>query len=636
MKNRLLLVAGLLVGGLSAQTVFINEDFESGALPTNWSITTGATDGGFKFGTAAALSSQYFPITDNGSKITATNDDDCNCDKNNELLITDSVDLSTATTVYASFDLYYFDAAYNGDQEEAHLKASTDGGTTWTSVKQLSAAADWNTVFVDVSAYAGTGMTNVKFAITYSDGTGWNYGLGLDNFKVFVPYAKDFMATEIDLYETQGLTAAPFTISGSVMNVGSDTIDDYTVNYQIDGMGMVFSDNVTGAGVNPFTADNFSHATKWTPSSVGTYDVAVWCTSLDGANDMNTANDTTYKTITVVAAVAPRTTLIETFTSSTCPPCVPANTNYEALINDPVNAGRYTGLKYQMSWPGSGDPYFTAEGGVRRTAYAINAVPYMLIDGGWNQNGNSLTQNIMDSYQEVPSMATIDAQYLVTNKRVDISISIDAINDLPGSAYTLHTAIIEGKTTQNIGTNGETEFFNVMKKMLPNASGANMGTLTSGQQFTKAYSYTFNGNYRLPNNSSDEIDHAIEHSVEEFTDLKVLVWIQDNATGVIEQSAYANVSAISVEENKMENNINVYPNPATDIVNIDINAISNNNVTIQVINTLGQVVLSNVDINLTAGANAVQLNVSQLEAGIHIVSITSGNQVITKTISIVK
>ena len=49
MRNKLLLAAGLLVGSMSAQTVFINEDFESSALPTGWSITTLATDGGYNF-----------------------------------------------------------------------------------------------------------------------------------------------------------------------------------------------------------------------------------------------------------------------------------------------------------------------------------------------------------------------------------------------------------------------------------------------------------------------------------------------------------------------------------------------------------------------------------------------------------
>jgi len=396
MKKSLLLAVGLITGSITAQTVFISEDFESGALPTGWSITTLATDGGYNFGTAAALSSTAFAIPDNGSKIAVTNDDGCNCDKSNDVLETKSVDLSTQSTVFVSMDYYYFDAAYAGAQEVLTLTVSTDGGTTWTNVQQL-AASNWSTAFIDVSAYAGAGNTDVRFGVDYNDAGGWTYGVALDNFRVFVPYAKDFMAQSIDLYQTQGLNAAPFTISGEVMNVGSSAINNFTVNYQINGTGTVYTSNVTGASVNAFTATSFTHGTTWTPSAVGMYDVAVWCTALDGSNDMNPMNDTVHKMINVVSAVAPRTTLIETFTSSTCPPCVPANATLETLYNNPVNAGRFTSLKYQMSWPGTGDPYYTDEGGVRRTYYGITGVPNMELDGGWGQNGNSLTQEVMDA-----------------------------------------------------------------------------------------------------------------------------------------------------------------------------------------------------------------------------------------------
>ena len=353
--------------------------------------------------------------------------------------------------------------------------------------------------------------------------------------------------------------------------------------------------------------------------------------NLDMGNTSETANETVGINTTV-----PRVTLIETFTSSTCPPCKAANANYQNLITKPVNAGKFTSIKYQVNWPGTGDPYYTGEAGIRRGFYGITAVPYMLIDGGWNQNGNNLTQSIMDNFQQQPSTATIKAEYLVTGQKVDISVTVNAIDDLPGTAYRMYIAIVEGKTTQNKKTNGETEFFDVMKKLVPFSAGTYLGLLTKGQSFAKQYSYTFKGNYRLPNNANDPIKPAIEHSVEDFNDLKVVVWIQENVSGKVEQSAYADVSAISVEENNLENNISVYPNPVNDILNIDIAAINNNNVTLQIVNTLGQVILSNNNVALTTGENSVRLDVSGLETGIHFLTITSGSQVLTKTISIVR
>ena len=55
--------------------------------------------------------------------------------------------------------------------------------------------------------------------------------------------------------------------------------------------------------------------------------------------------------------------LYEVFTSSTCGPCAYANPILDAVLE--ANPGTHSLVKYQMNWPGSGDPYYTAEGGVR-------------------------------------------------------------------------------------------------------------------------------------------------------------------------------------------------------------------------------------------------------------------------------
>ena len=51
-----------------------------------------------------------------------------------------------------------------------------------------------------------------------------------------------------------------------------------------------------------------------------------------------------------------------------------------------------------MSWPGSGDPYYTAEGGDRRAYYNVNAVPDFIIDGNvWQGNSSSVTNSQIDA-----------------------------------------------------------------------------------------------------------------------------------------------------------------------------------------------------------------------------------------------
>ena len=79
----------LLLFGISTSTaqIIFSEEFESVTLPVDWQNISDATDGGWRFGASETLSSQYFGIASNGTRIAATNDDNCNCDKSNDLLI---------------------------------------------------------------------------------------------------------------------------------------------------------------------------------------------------------------------------------------------------------------------------------------------------------------------------------------------------------------------------------------------------------------------------------------------------------------------------------------------------------------------------------------------------------------------
>lgn len=231
--------------------------------------------------------------------------------------------------------------------------------------------------------------------------------------------------------------------------------------------------------------------------------------------------------LTVGAFAQNRVTLIETFTSSSCGPCAPGNINLEGILADPQNDNKQVSLKYQMDWPGNGDPYYTDEGGQRRGVYGISAIPASRIDGTNEYNTGSLTQGNLNSAYAVTPKAIITATYTVDapSKTVDVDITVEATAAIDQGTR-LFAAIFEYATYNNVETNGETEFFHVMKKMLPDPSGTIMPALAIGQTFNYTETYTFNGSYRLPNDANDPINNAIEHSVEEFTDLGIAAWIQ--------------------------------------------------------------------------------------------------------------
>ncbi len=346
----------------------------------------------------------------------------------------------------------------------------------------------------------------------------------------------DLAMNQISISENVNINNSPFKAEAVIRNLGTVTVNSFDVGMSVDGgPAKVFP--ISGLTLNQGDNYNLTRLNAWTPENLGVYTVTMWVTNVNGgAVDVNPLNDTLSKSIEVVDEFVNRNAFHEVFTSSTCGPCNPGNVNTDNVW---ANSSRTPVIiKYQMSWPGTGDPYYTSEGNTRRTYYGVNSVPNMQIDGGWNGNSNSYSNSILDQYSDIPAFLDIESNFTVVGKTVNVNVSIKPLKDIKGNNR-LHCAIIEKTTFNNIKSNGETEFHDVMKKMLPNANGTSIGTILTGQPLTYEFSYTFQGNYRLPANANSPINNATEHSVEEFTDLGVIVWVQNVGSKDVFHSAYS-------------------------------------------------------------------------------------------------
>lgn len=78
---------------------------------------------------------------------------------------------------------------------------------------------------------------------------------------------------------------------------------------------------------------------------------------------------------------------------------------------------------------------------------------------------------------------------------------------------------------------------------------------------------------------------------------------------------------------------NVFPNPASEILNITFNNPSNEVTSYQIINSLGQLVKS-AEINTVSGINKQQISLNNLESGIYFVTITVGDKTAHQKINI--
>ena len=479
---------------------------------------------------------------------------------------------------------------------------------------------------------------------------GISQGEALFSYELADPPADDaiLMSLDIDNFIVQ---PSMVDIKGTIKNGGLNTINNLDIKWS-DGTN-VYTDNLTGLNIPMNGTYNFTHNDQFNLSNLTLNTISVW---IEYTPDLDTTNNSLTTTITGVNAMTTRRPLVETFTSSTCPPCSSANVTAENLFAQ--NPGQITSIKYQVDFPGSGDPYYTAEAGNRRNYYSINSVPRMEIDGQWDENGNSINQQVLNFYKDIACFLDITADYSITGQTVDVDIILDPLDvaNYFSNNLKLQVAIIEETTFDNVGTNGETKFEHVMKKMVPTDNGTNI-TLVGGVQQTHNLSYTFNGNYRLPSDASQPINHATEHSVEDFTNLMVVIWVQDETTKEVYQSAYATLTTINIPSWDCSNNscidpgdgsgfystladceyicgvsstieqnnsdISIFPNPVKDIINIygEYSSLSIKDI-------YGKAIMSNI--------NNKVIDISKLKAGIYFIDIKHGNQIIRKKITKIK
>jgi len=170
-----------------------------------------------------------------------------------------------------------------------------------------------------------------------------------------------------------------------------------------------------------------------------------------------------------------------------------------------------------MNWPGNGDPYYTAEGGVRKTYYNVSGVPDIYLDGEGTNNG-AVTQVSFDQHANRPAFMDIKGSFSVEGNNIHVIADVMPYVEANARVY---ITVNEKLTTGNVGGNGETSFRHVMMKMLPDGQGSTINFVPNELQrleFTQDMSSTH---------------------VEEMSDLEVSIFVQNYSSKEVYNSRYA-------------------------------------------------------------------------------------------------
>jgi hypothetical protein len=323
-------------------------------------------------------------------------------------------------------------------------------------------------------------------------------------------------------------------IQGVVKNLGIMPLTSFTLKYSVDGT-TSSPYHVTGVNIAPNAVYTVTHPDQVTFDKTKSYMLSV-SVSKPNETDDELSNNTKSMTVQVYSSIVQRVLLHESFTSSTCGPCKAGNQKLESVLNN-ADETKWVNIRYQMSWPTPGDPYYTEEGGVRQGYYEVNSVPYLVVDGlRYNNPPNAYSNSIFNQLEEAPAIVGLSGVAETDSKTVGTKITITPATSMNTQNLRLFAAIVEKRTTKNIKSNGESEFLYVMKKFMTNVAGDPIGNFVDGESQAMNLNYTFNGDYRLPANANSPINHAINHSVEDFKNLMVVYWIQDIRTKEVYQA----------------------------------------------------------------------------------------------------
>ncbi|MDC1022126.1 T9SS type A sorting domain-containing protein [Schleiferiaceae bacterium] len=105
------------------------------------------------------------------------------------------------------------------------------------------------------------------------------------------------------------------------------------------------------------------------------------------------------------------------------------------------------------------------------------------------------------------------------------------------------------------------------------------------------------------------------------SNMDVIVWLQDNTSGEVLQSGFGKYSTSGVDEmDDVAKFIAVYPNPADDIAGVELDLIDRSDVTLNLVNSLGQTVYTSAK-TLDAGVQKIEVPTSILSAGLYFVNV---------------
>ena len=592
----------------------LSENFDNSNIPATWNILD--LDGNTLYWNmpSKGWTGQWQPYYHMGKKCAANTCRFTSSAPADDYLITPAITLGTGTICLSWNGASQY--SFSPETYEVRISTTTpdDAGMQANPALDVitSDAGNWTEHTLDISAYAGQ---TVYIGFWYnSSGT---YSAYIDDIRISSPVNLDAKISSVNMRDVL-LPSVAQTISGNLLNGGLTSINSFDLNWKIDN-GPVNTMNVPAANIAPASYYNYSHNLSWTAPSNGTYKLKIWASNINGSNDQNTFNDTLTRTVFVSSF--PRKSLLEEFTQASCPPCATQNPHFDSLIYQNRVAGKVTSLQYHTVWPGVDPMNAFNQLDVEQQVqyYGVGGVPTGTIDGIYIPDSctlyegapGCLTQTMIDNVQSEPSIFDVQIASVKNGNTGNVTVTVTAKNDFTMGTFRLMTTLEEDTILYGTppGTNGEMEFFQVMRYLIPDSDGVFLPAMIANQS--------------LSFNSSFIVDPSFVES-----QLRVIAFIQDDATRKVYQSKMTATpyTVTGVAENYFNtDNIFIYPNPVQEHAQVIIAGMEGE-VTMTIRNILSQEILYSFTDNISSDNYKTNINIGAIPAGMYFAEFDFGGK----------
>jgi len=196
---------------------------------------------------------------------------------------------------------------------------------------------------------------------------------------------------------------------------------------------------------------------------------------------------------TLMNAGSPRMTLLEHMTNASCPPCAAYNPGYQDLLMQRLNDDIIP-ITYRAWYPGS-DVMYSQNSAMHQNRvqyYGTPGVPNVRVQGTFDTNPSALAgiSTEIDKYLGTMSPITIQIEETKSGSNLDFKVTVSSDDALANK--TLRIAVVEYYHYYDAaGSNGEQDFYFIVREMFPNASGQSI-TIDAGASQEFDYSYSIN------------------------------------------------------------------------------------------------------------------------------------------------